>query len=47
MARQILNGAAVASLPGAEARKAQVKANRSVAKKLGISLDSLDHQNNG
>ncbi len=41
MAQQILDGAAVAELPGAEARMAHLKANRSVAKKLGISLDSL------
>lgn len=42
MARQILEGAVVSALPGMEARKLHIKANRNVAKKLGISLDNLD-----
>jgi putative ABC transport system substrate-binding protein len=42
MAARILNGSPVADLPGAEARSTAVKVNRSVAKKLGISLESID-----
>lgn len=42
MAAQILNGSAVADLPGAEARSTTVKVNRSVARKLGISLENID-----
>ena len=40
MAHQILNGAAVSAIPGTEARRTHVKANRNVAKKLRISLDT-------
>jgi ABC-type uncharacterized transport system substrate-binding protein len=42
MATTLLNGTAVADLPGTEARSATVKVNRNVARKLGISLDNLD-----
>lgn len=42
MAVKILNGTDVADLPGTEARSATVKVNRGVAKKLGITLGSLD-----
>lgn len=42
MAANILNGTAVADLPGTDARNATLKVNRSVAKKLGISLDAID-----
>ena len=42
MAAHILNGSAVADLPGAEARSTTVKVNRSVARKLGISLENID-----
>jgi putative ABC transport system substrate-binding protein len=45
MAARILNGSAVADLPGAEARSTMVKVNRSVAKKLGISLENIDRLN--
>jgi putative ABC transport system substrate-binding protein len=45
MAVRILNGSAVADLPGAEARSTTVKVNRSVAKKLGISLENIDRLN--
>lgn len=38
MAAKILNGTDIADLPAAEARRAPVKVNRSVAKKLGITL---------
>jgi putative ABC transport system substrate-binding protein len=38
MGTKILNGTAIADLPAAEARSAPVKVNRSVAKKLGITL---------
>ena len=44
MAQQILNGAAVSAVPGTEARKTHVKANRNVAKKLRITLNTPDHQ---
>lgn len=40
MANEILNGTAVADLPLADARKAVLKVNRKVAKKLGIDLDN-------
>lgn len=43
MAQQILNGAAVNAMPGTEARKTHVKANRNVAKKLRITLDIPNH----
>jgi putative ABC transport system substrate-binding protein len=42
MAARILDGSAVADLPGGEARSTTVKVNRSVAKKLGISLENID-----
>ena len=42
MAARILKGSAVADLPGTEARSTTVKVNRSVAKKLGISLENID-----
>ncbi|HEX8960771.1 MAG TPA: ABC transporter substrate binding protein [Geobacteraceae bacterium] len=42
MAERILSGTAATDLPGAEARSATVKVNRSVARKLGISLDNID-----
>ena len=42
MAARILSGAAVTDLPGAEARSAVVKINRSVAQKLGLSLDNVE-----
>ena len=45
MAERILNGTAVADLPGSEARSTALKVNRSVAKKLGISLDTIDRLN--
>ncbi|HYS44194.1 MAG TPA: ABC transporter substrate binding protein, partial [Geobacteraceae bacterium] len=45
MAAHILNGSAVADLPGAEARSTTVKVNRSVARKLGISLENIDRLN--
>ena len=45
MAEHILKGSAVADLPGAEARSTTVKVNRSVAKKLGISLENIDRLN--
>ena len=44
MAQQILNGAAASDLPGVEARRVHVKANRYVAKKLGITLSTSDLQ---
>ena len=44
MARQILNGTAASDLPGVEARRAHVKANHNVAKKLGITLGTVDLQ---
>ena len=39
------NGTAVSDLPGAEARKTHLKTNRSVAKKLGVSLDAIEQIN--
>lgn len=39
MAAEILNGTPLSDLPGANARKATIKINRSVAKKLGITLE--------
>jgi putative tryptophan/tyrosine transport system substrate-binding protein len=42
MAQQILDGVPVSDLPVVEARRAHMKANRNVAKKLGVSLDSID-----
>ncbi|HLO24557.1 MAG TPA: ABC transporter substrate-binding protein [Geobacteraceae bacterium] len=42
MARRILDGAAVSDLPSVEARRTHLKTNRSVARKLGITLDSID-----
>jgi putative ABC transport system substrate-binding protein len=42
MALQILNGATASDLPEAEARKVKVNTNRSVARKLGITLGNLD-----
>jgi putative ABC transport system substrate-binding protein len=39
MANKILNGAAVADLPTVDARKAVLKVNRKVGRKLGIDLD--------
>ncbi|MCM2357541.1 MAG: ABC transporter substrate-binding protein [Geobacteraceae bacterium] len=44
MAARILSGTAVSELPGADARGAAVKVNRSVAKKFGITLESSPNQ---
>jgi ABC-type uncharacterized transport system substrate-binding protein len=40
IAQQIINGAAVYAIPGTEARRTHIKANRNVAKKLRITLDT-------
>ncbi len=42
MAESILNGTAVSDMPGEAPRSVTVKVNRSVARKLGISLDNID-----
>jgi putative ABC transport system substrate-binding protein len=42
MANNILGGAAVSELPNVDARKAILKVNRNVAKKLGINLHSIE-----
>jgi putative ABC transport system substrate-binding protein len=42
MANNILGGAAVSELPNVDARKAVLKVNRNVAKKLGINLHSIE-----
>ena len=42
MANKILGGAVVSELPNVDARKAVLKVNRNVAKKLGINLHSIE-----
>ncbi|MGD0842913.1 MAG: ABC transporter substrate binding protein [Geobacteraceae bacterium] len=42
MANKVLDGTRVSELPDSEARKAVLRINRKVAKKLGINLDALE-----
>ena len=43
MANSILDGTRVSDIPNTEARKAVLKVNRKVAKKLGISLNGIEN----
>ncbi len=43
MANRVLDGTRVSELPNAEARKAVLKVNRKVAKKLGINLKGIEN----
>ena len=43
MANRVLDGTRVSELPNAEARKAVLRVNRKVAKKLGISLKGIEN----
>jgi ABC-type uncharacterized transport system substrate-binding protein len=43
MANKVLDGTRVSELPDTEARKAILRINRKVAKKLGISLKGIEN----